>query len=220
MILDHRAEPQHNRICVSNRLLDQQTYLRCQAGLHGWVEPFVETKFGFPLGDPNAFDSSGPASYLRMSDVYDIDDWNMDSSNVYSKVSPLMPWDYFLRTASKNVIYIEVVLFKSCSLGKQIASYNKTLGFNLLRAHCLFIKSHTLSGIQAEVYGDLSPNKVTVVFNVWKQLNIPPLTAIGGLNVRLPLKRSQKILNDADRYIVKYLLSNGAYNLRSYSCEI
>ena len=224
---DHTAEQYTDNktgFVLAVHFWDQQTFsIGNILGLQGWaawlgvhtVEPFlVGTKFGFPLGDPNAFHSSGTVSYLKMSDVYDIDDWNVASSKVYPKVSPLMPWDYFLRTASKNVIYIEIVLFRRCSLGQEIASYNETLtvlGFNLLHAHCLDIKSHTLSGVRAEIYGDLSPHKVTVVFNVWRQLNISPLTAIGGLNVRLPLKPSQKILNDAERYISKYLPPNGAY---------
>lgn len=203
---------------------DQQTYsvgniLSLQVwaawlGVHT-VEPFlVGTKFGFPLGDHDAFHSNGTVSYLRMSDVYDIDDWNVASSKVNLKVSPLIPWDYFLRTASRDVIYVEVVHFRSCSLGQEIASYNKTLtalGFNLLRAHCLVFKSKTLSGTQAEIYGDLSPHKVTVIFSVWRQLNIAPLIVVSGLNVRLPLKPSRRILSDADRYVTKYLPSNDAY---------
>ena len=192
---------------------DQQTFsIGNILGLQGWaawlgvhtVEPFlVRTKFGVPLGDTDAFHSSGTVSYLKMSDVYDIDDWNVASSKLHFKVNPLMPWDYFLKTASKNVIYVEVITMGSCSGRQDIASYNKTLaklGFKLLGSHCVAFshtKLYTLDDIKTKVYGDLSPHEVTVVFNIWSHINIPRQTPVDGIRIiagtiKLPLKPSQE----------------------------
>ena len=211
---------------------DQQTYsVGNILGLQRWaawlgvhtVEPFfVGTKFTFPLADTAAFYSNGTVSHMRMRDIYDIDSWNSWGGKLHYEVSPLMSWDYFLKTASKIVIYVKLMNSGNCILEKEIASYNDTLvklGFKLVKAHCVYFsmtQSTTLPKVKAQVYGDLSPSQTTVIFNVWSQLTVPRVATgnnnliIAG-NIRLPLKPSTLILSDAKQYRLKYLPSNGSY---------
>ena len=204
---------------------DQQTFsvknILGLQGLAAWlgvktVEPFlVRTKFQIPFEDYEAFHSNGSVSHMRMSDVYDIDNWNSESSKLHFKVSRLMPWEDFLRTASREVIFVKLVNFENCVLGEKVEAFNKSLtkiGFRLVVARCANFntgKPLTLSGFKKQIYGDMSPKRVTTVFNTWSQM-ITSSQFLSG-NFILPLKPSRILLRDADYYRKKYLPPNGTY---------
>ena len=217
---------------ISVDFWDQQTFsVKNILGLQGvaaWlgvktVEPFlVRTKFEIPFEDYEAFHSNGSVSHMRMSDVYDIDNWNSESGKLHFKVSRLTPWEDFLQTASREVIFVKLVNFGNCVLGEEVETYNKTLtkiGFRLVAARCTNFntgKPLTLSGFKSQLYGDESPKRVTMVFNTWSQMIMPHLTPLSSSqfisgNFILPLKPSRILLRDADYYRRKYLPPNGTY---------
>jgi hypothetical protein len=187
------------------------------------VEPFlVGTKFGFPFKDREAFHTNGTVSYMKMSDMYDIDTWNDDSAKLHFPVKPLIPWVDFFRTASRNVIYLKLARYGNCALADEVTSYNITLtkiGFKIVNFHCLTLsnaKSVTLEEIKGRMYGKLSPNQATVIFDCWSYMNIPHVVNLGYNNpitgnVGLTLKPSTTLLSDAEQYEVKYLPSNSRY---------
>ena len=213
---------------------DQQTFsVKNILSLQAWaawigvqtVEPFlVGTKFKFPLEDHTAFHSNGSVSHMRMSDVYDIDSWNSESGRFQFKVSPLLSWDKFLSVASRDVLFVKVDSWRDCSLGKDILSYNETLtklGFNLLSARCLKFgrKQLSLSEFRSQVYGSVSPNQTTVIFNSWSQMNVPisptemhlGSNPISSNNFGVSLTPSKALLNDVERYHHKFLPPGGKY---------
>ena len=92
------------------------------------MEPFlVGTKFGFPFSDREAFHPNGTVSYMKMSDMYNIDTWNGESAKLHFPVRPLVPWIDFFRTAPRNIIYVKLLRFGECALADEVASYNATL---------------------------------------------------------------------------------------------
>ena len=220
---------------------DQQTFsIQNILGLQGWaawlgvhtVEPFlIGTKFQIPLGKEEAFydRNGGHVSYLRMGDVYDIEQWNNETANLRFKVAPLSSWNDFLTTASRNVVYIKFEMAGDCTdLNKEVNLCNRTLnkiGFNIQSARCVYPtrqKHFTVEDFKTQIYGhNYTPSEVTVIFNYWSQRNIPRLpgmeifkssnTVMDG-GIKVSLKPSRKILSDATHYQVNnYLPSNGSY---------
>ena len=213
---------------------DQQTYsagnmLSLQVwatwlGIH-MVEPFlVGTKFKIPLADNKAFYSNGTVSYLRMRDIYDMDDWNAQSGRQYHHhLAPLVSWDYFFENAPKEVVYIRLAEGSNkCTMRKEAVLYNRTLsklGFKMIRHECVmysWTQSVTLAHFKSQIYKDCSPSEVTVILEEWSHSTVSHVlindhdTLIGGSS-SLALRPSKMILNDTERYMAKYLPSGGKY---------
>lgn len=218
---------------VALEFWDQQTFsvknilsLQIFAGWLGVgiLEPFLMgTKFGLPLSDHEAFYRNGTVSYLAMDDVYNVDQWNLETGGYHYRMSPLTPWRDFLATAPRDVLFINFDRFRRTDIKRDISSYNKTLaklGFRVVDAR--YIQSTwgrplTESDLKAEVYkGGKSPTKFTVIFNCWNRQDIPHVFQSIHFNMLfgkyiVSLEPSRHLINDATQYSLRNPSQSGNY---------
>lgn len=199
-------------------------------GVHT-LEPFlVKTKFRLPFDEPGAFHGGNVVSHMKLSDIYDLEDWNSESCKLNFQVNPLMTWDHFLTHAVTDIVYIKLsrnwrtTNDDKCEL-KEVASYNNTLtklGFKIVEARCVFLpmaKTITLPEFKVKVYGSkYLPQRTTVLFSEWSYSTIQHVIVEDNSHIipdntklLLPLKPSKRVLSDAKRYMGKYLPSEGRY---------
>lgn len=216
---------------------DQQTYsVGNILALQRWaawlgvrtVEPFlVNTKFRVPFDDYASFDRNGSVSHMKMGTMYDIGDWNNKSAKLQFKTTPLMSWDYFLRHACRDVVYIEMMRDGAVCQKKETyvpGATSKTLsllGFNIIKTRCVSLpksQSVQLKDFKAKLYGNsYLPNKVTLILSEWSHQTIRHVVVEGSNRIiagniqLLPLKPSKSILCEAEEYKAKFLSPQGRY---------
>ena len=208
---------------------DQQTFsvqniisLQAWAGWLGvpTLEPFLmATKFGVPLADDKAFHANGTVSYLAMSDLYDVEQWNRECSTYHHRLSPLTPWSDFFTNAARDVIFVYFAQWKGCKMN--VVSYNKTLsklGFRIIRTQCIEHRTLTEDSLKAIVYGknNVSQSDVSVVFDCWNRQDLTHVirqmsfSMISGSFI-VSLQPSKKLIGEAMQYQQNYLTPNGNY---------
>lgn len=180
------------------------------------LEPFlVETKFGLPLHDEKAFHPNGSVLYLTFSDLYDLKRYNNDIRSYLDKANPLTPWKTFFETAARDVVFINVngmspLYQKSAQLSKTLTK----LGFRIVRENIIILNGSTESisetDLKMQVYNDLQPSEVTVIFNVWNRQDFPYVFADHYLdmvtrNSIISLKPSRRLHKDAMKYKLKHM---------------
>ena len=216
---------------------DQQTYsVGSILALQRWaawlgvhtVEPFlVNTKFRVPFDDCASFHRNGTVSHMKMSTMYDFDDWNNKSAKLKFKTTPMMTWDYFFRHASRDVVYIDMMRDGAvCERKKTYVSSatSKTLsllGFNIIKTRCVSLpktQSVQLKDFKAKLYGNVYlPNSVTLILSEWSHRTIRHVIVednnrlIAGNIQLLPLRPSKTILSEAEMYKAKFLPPQGRY---------
>ena len=215
---------------------DQQTYsVGSILALQRWaawlgvhtVEPFlVNTKFSVPFDDYASFHRNGSVSHMKMGTMYDIDDWNNKSAKLQFKTTPLMTWDYFLKHACREVIYVEMMQESAVCHRKKTyvpVATSKTLsllGFNVIKTQCVSLPkspSVQLKDFKAKLYGNFYlPNNVTLILSEWSHHTIRRVEEgknriIAGNVQLLPLRPSKSILREAEEYKVKFLPPQGRY---------
>ena len=152
------------------------------------VAPFTETRLVRELNHLQA------SERFWFRDLFDFDMWNQLSAKLSH--SQLVPWDYFINNAPRNVILVSFKydffnyklgsgekIFKAptpdakrftygCSTyWDSISNFLNTHHFNVVREVC-FNFAHgdklTMEQFNAHVYGGHNPNSVTVIHGQWR----------------------------------------------------
>ena len=184
------------------------------------VEPFVvDTSYlGGLLSDMDASNAT------RFRDLFDLEHWNRRS--IESSLPPLISWEEFLQTATRQVILVRInwrQLFKNepfrCErqdleqLRTFWTRFLKPHGFKIFRELCVDLKKR--SELTKVIVDQNSYIDVTVIIDDWREMigvRGPSLVtdsncdkSFGGQTVLNWLKPSLKVMNDTDLYISKYL---------------
>ena len=180
------------------------------------------TKFGLPLGDYESFHSNGSVSYLAMSDVYDTEQWNLETSEYHYKMSSLIQWKDFLSTAPRDVLFFHFGWLRGHD-NEDATPYKKSLAklsFRLVEAHNFGLnwrKTMTETDLKAEVYkGGKSPADFTVIFSCWSRQQFMHVFCELHLNMLygnsvVSLAPSWKLKEDSEQYRLRHMSPNGSY---------
>ena len=212
--------------------------LQCWAGRYGFsvVEPFFERSFlRIPLV------SMKPSSQ-KFSDVFNIKDWNSQSSKMGS--SKLVPWNVFLQQAPRNVI---TVYFKYSNSNtqdkkhvKQAASRARYLQgcpnmqswpkkhqmymlsefkFTVVRKVCInfeFSDQFSLDDFHEAIFGEYKCEDVTVFFQQWRNFGSKRIMVeedrCKNSDINERMQGSKQVVQEAETYAHMYLSSSEGYN--------
>ena len=212
--------------------------LQCWAGRYGLsvVEPFFERSYlRIPLV------SMKPSSQ-KFSDVFNIKDWNSESSKMGS--SKLVPWNVFLQQASRKVI---TVYFKYSNSNtqdkkhvKQAASRPRYLQgcpnmqswpnkhqmhmlskfkFTVVRRVCVnfeFNDQLLPDDFHAAIFGEYKHKDVTIFFQQWRNFGSKRIMVeedrCKNSDIHERIQASKQVVQEAETYAHKYLSSSESIN--------
>ena len=199
---------------------DQQTWsmgniLSLQKWAHSLdmavVQPFlVGTKFKTPAGSIGTSD-------LPMDSLYDMEFWNKHNRN--TEYAPLVNWECFLQNAPRQIILIYLDSVVDKCLIKELRTKTELLqshGFHIVREKCIYRQAgrkngFSLSEFKSLVLGNYSAQSVTVVFQEWCQhtagsiLDMNAVRSPTAIGRYIPIKPSEAVLQDVQKYTEKYL---------------
>ena len=189
------------------------------------LEPFVvRTRFGISI---KTGQEGVKANAVRLSDVFDIDFWQKYTERM--KYSHLVSWEDFLSSAPRKLIIAAQLTTGECE--SEMDPYKETVlpfanqyKFTIVREACFnFRKTGSVekSKFKEDLYGEHSPNEVTVLFDRWGGIgNGEPKWRISLLNptcqrdyayIRNAPRKSASVSNDVQRYIDTYLNGSNTY---------
>ena len=193
------------------------------------VEPFViDTSYlGGLLSDMDASNAT------RLRDLFDLEHWNRHS--IESSLPPLISWEEFLQTATRQVILVRNnwrQLFRNEPFRCEARDFEKLRtfwtqflephGFQIFKKLCVDLKKRSeLTKVIVDQNSDID---VTVIIDDWREMvgvrgpSLPYMVtdsncdkSFRGQTVLNWLKPSLKVMNDTDLYISKYLDTDHKY---------
>ena len=186
------------QVSASGRLLN----LQCWAGEQDMVvvEPFLieDTKLGAPLSLEKK-----ASELIKFSDVYDINRWNAMAS------VPLVSWKQFVDYAPREIVFVHFA--SSCSLMRSVdheltngtMSFLEKHHFHLCRNICIVMKTTRLKWKQLnDILKFSNTSGITIIFTLWKGLEGD--SVCNHSHEHWNMAPSQKVGEDAERYIKKY----------------
>ena len=167
--------------CALHNLLDFQCWTST-VNISKVLMPSIEVHGG------SVFHFSLNERLLKFEDLFDLDYWNNNSVKV--GFSPLVSHEYFMKHASKDIVYVYIRYassFKCPTLeGLSARWWYKGLvqnGFNFLKGVCIDarrpIKPEAFSD---QIFKSLGKRKVSLIFDLWE--------GIGARNFRIMMRES------------------------------
>ena len=198
--------------------------LATQLGRVRVVEPFlINSRFGLPAGQ-------NWTSEPKFTNLYDATKWKEYGSG--RNYSQLVPYETFLEDAPRKVIIVQYSRSHLCDENKVVLKkahyYCKSNGFEVVRNVCVTYGSEgilTTAAFKNQVYGELKPKNVVVLFISYGGIQSKPLTKVKETH-RLFVKcnkcsrhehamediePSSSVYSDAETYIAKYLNGSPSY---------
>ena len=187
------------------------------------VEPFiVQSWYGtsMKIGEEGTKQNA-----IRVSDIFDFDVWRQFTVEQKGYV-PIVSWEHFLSNAPRDLIIASQPPLQDCdmeALAKQVTPFAEEHSFKIVRKACFYFhKSGLLTSEQfySNLYGDYSPENVTVLFDRWGGINRGGDPWTMGIrdspcqrqwdDAKFVSKKSKTISGDVERYIATHL--NGSRN--------
>ena len=206
---------------ATNSFLD----LQCWAARHKLVvvQPSLEVIASYLKF---TFDESLQKPMLQLSDIYNMTEWN--SYSKHQNLAPLVSRDEFLKELphfEKEVILVEIH-YEDRSGGHEcnfswkieLQALKRLKHLQVSRKVCLKNNIVDVNKFDQLIFGELQPVNTVVFIREWRGISPPPRANInqkcepGRQTFLLSKPLSERIMNDADAYVKKYLGNFGEYN--------
>ena len=179
------------------------------------VEPFeVESSFGAFIWGIESKEDFAEKNDVRLSDVYDIDEWYKFSDNLGIRRMP--PWEELLEEGSRKLIYVTRGA-APCHPEPLFEGFFKAFDFEIVRYVCLG-GSAGVADLKKKIYGDFDPTTVVVLFRHYWIMSVPGTSCNKGTfwgRLVSSLTPSKRIWANADAYMNKYLIGSQTNNYMS-----
>ena len=174
------------------------------------VEPFVVgSSFGAFIRDIHSKEDFAEKNDVRLSDIYDMDEWYRFSDNLGIRRMP--PWEDLLEEGSRQLIYVTKGVTALCHHEPQFEGFFKAFDFKIVRTVCLGERLPGAADLKKNIYGDLDPTTVVVLFRDYFPTSIPGTSCSKGMfwsQLVSSLTPSKRIWTNADAYVKKYLVGS------------
>ena len=169
------------------------------------VEPFeVESSFGAFIWDIKSKEDFAEKNDVRLSDVYDMDEWYRFSDSLGIRRMP--PWEELLEEGSRQLIYVTKGA-APCHHEPQFEGFFKAFDFKIVRTVCLG-GSAGIDDLKKKNYGDFDPTTVVVLFRWYWIMSVPGTSCNKGTywgRLVNSLTPSKRIWANTDAYMKNYL---------------